>query len=104
MTADPDDQIQDAIALGTITTPVTRNDSINLAIDVDLYRVNVAAGSANARFRSGVVILVGLAPKRNDHTIVFLSRAHTPFFTNFNCPIEDVVVAQIGDCHNRNLR
>ena len=44
MTADPDDQIQDAIALGTITTPVTRNDSVNVAIDVDIYRVDVTAG------------------------------------------------------------
>ncbi|MFM9960515.1 MAG: DVUA0089 family protein [Planctomycetaceae bacterium] len=44
LTADPDDQIRDAIQLGTIATPVTRNDSINLAIDVDVYRVDVAAG------------------------------------------------------------
>ena len=44
MTADLDDQIQDAIRLGTITTPVTRNDSVNVAIDVDLYRVDVTAG------------------------------------------------------------
>jgi len=45
MTADPDDQIQDAIRLGTITTPVTRNDSVNVAIDVDMYRVDVTAGT-----------------------------------------------------------
>ena len=44
MTADPDDQIQDAIRLGTITTPVTRNDAVNVAIDVDIYRVDVTAG------------------------------------------------------------
>ena len=44
MTADPDDQIQDAIRLGAITTPVTRNDSVNVAIDVDIYRVDVLAG------------------------------------------------------------
>lgn len=44
MTADPDDQIRDAIALGTITTPVTRNGSVNVAIDVDIYRVDVTAG------------------------------------------------------------
>lgn len=44
MTADPDDQIRDAISLGTITTPVTRNDSINVPIDVDIYRVDVSAG------------------------------------------------------------
>ena len=44
MTADPDDQIRDAIRLGTITTPVTRNDSVNVPIDVDIYRVDVTAG------------------------------------------------------------
>ncbi len=44
MTADPDDQIRDAINLGTITTPVTRNGSVNVAIDVDIYRVDVTAG------------------------------------------------------------
>lgn len=44
MTADPDDQIRDAIRLGAITTPVTRNDSVNVRIDVDLYRVDVTAG------------------------------------------------------------
>lgn len=44
LTADPDDQIRDAIQLGSIATPVTRNNSINLAIDVDIYRVDVAAG------------------------------------------------------------
>jgi len=44
MTADPDDQIRDAIQLGTITTPVTRNDSVSEPIDVDIYRVDVAAG------------------------------------------------------------
>ncbi len=45
MTADPDDQIQDAIRLGTITTPVTRSDSVSVAIDVDMYRVDVTAGT-----------------------------------------------------------
>lgn len=44
LTADADDQIRDAIVLGTITVPVTRQDSVSVAIDVDLYRVNVSAG------------------------------------------------------------
>ncbi len=44
MTADVDDQIADAISLGAISSAVTRTDSINVAQDVDIYRVDVTAG------------------------------------------------------------
>lgn len=44
MTADPDDQMRDAIQFGAITAPVIRTDSISAAQDVDIYRVDVAAG------------------------------------------------------------
>jgi hypothetical protein len=42
---DPDDSLVEAVQLGAITsTPVSRSDSINPDIDVDLYRFTVLAG------------------------------------------------------------
>lgn len=41
---DPDDAISEAIDLGTVATTQTKNDSISLASDVDMYKFTATAG------------------------------------------------------------